>query len=341
MRYRLAAVPKTAIIVVLGVLVSGGQLNSQDLLVASLCCLLWIGLYGLNEAIDLALEEKKRVNRWVVPLCLGISMLAITGGLLAGGWQISILMTLMAFSQLVYCWPRPRTKRFVWSGPLQSGVLNPTLRFSAGLILGWNPTTNPKIVLACYTLLIALHFAGALKTRVYQTKRDRGLGYQTFPVAFVIRYIEPLQLLTPFCVSGLVLLAYRLQDAVSLPTSVRVMMVLGTTTGILVIWALNDVYDRARHRLRDLLLQNYDGNLAQAELQAASTIARLEVEAGTPSMKPLRDLWHFKVPANTITPEQLALVAPLSLIFSVLPLTIAPITTAATLIAYRTITRPH
>ena len=339
MRYRLAAIPKTAIIVFLGLFVSGEQLSHRDYLVTALCCLLWVNLYALNEAIDCLAEENKSGGLWAIPLCLILSALCIAGGFLIGGYQAGVLFFLMALSQIAYCWPGLRTKRFVWAGPLQSGLLNPTLRFLLGLSLGLNPATSPKIVLSCFVLLIALHLAGAIKTRVYQTSRDRKLGYQTLSVAFVMRYIEPLQFITPVCAGGLVFLTCGTQGMISLPVVARVTVTFIVTTGILTIWAINDVYDRARHQLGRLLLQNYSGSLTQAELKAGAAIANLEADAGVPSIELLRNLWHFKIPVKLIAPGWLAIAALISLSLPMFPAALTPLAVASTLTICRAVTR--
>ncbi len=294
-KYRLAAVPKTAVIVILGIIVNKGLINQQALQVIILCCSLWLLLYLLNEVLDAVFEEKLVVPRAIILGCATgiIGIISISYFIKP---MIGLLFSLMSASQMAYCCPPLRWKRYVWAGPLLSGAINPILRFLVGINLSANQDGKDETILLSLILLVAFHFASALKTKVYQTNRDRRAGYQTIPIGFIVRYIEPLQLLTPIAFGLLCWLLYLLVKDGALSSYAQIVTLPLTLGAIAIIWQINDHYDRERHRLANAIKEYVpDTNLIRAEKKLGpGMMLELESMVGTSTIQYLRSAWMLR-----------------------------------------------
>jgi hypothetical protein len=174
--HRLPVIAKTPIMILVGVYVSGGPFESREVLLTMLvAACLWTVLYALNESTDLVAEEgyliEWRVKALLILLCFGICGV---GGILSA--RLSLLLTLMAVGQIVYCVPPIRLKRYWWAVLLLSGAMNPILRLECGAMWGTH-----AIPLPAYAVFISLHLGASIRSRSLQRKRDANLGYRIAP----------------------------------------------------------------------------------------------------------------------------------------------------------------
>jgi hypothetical protein len=174
--HRIPVIAKTPLLVALGVSWAGGADNVRGVwLSMALATALWLALYALNECTDAALEEgyigELRLRRWLVLVSV---VIVSTAG--AVSVRLLIPMALMAASQLAYCLPPVRLKRWWWGGVLLSGVVNPTARLLCGAVWGTHPVPG-----LAYGALVCLHVGGAIRTRTLQRKRDLSLSYRVPP----------------------------------------------------------------------------------------------------------------------------------------------------------------
>ena len=174
--HRLPVVSKTALLIALGVYLSGGTFQGATVGVTMLLgALLWFDLYILNEATDLTCEEKMQVPRPVMAL-----LFVIPFGLCIAAYcvfpSLALPFGLMVASQFAYCVPPLRLKRHWWAIILLSGTLNPVLRLQCGVELGVHGLT-PLV----YAAFISLHIGAALRARVLLRERDCKFGYRPVP----------------------------------------------------------------------------------------------------------------------------------------------------------------
>ncbi len=176
--HRLLAVAKTVILVALGVYLAGGQFERAGVwLTLLLGGLLWACLYALNEFTDLVAERGYRPQRSLGLLLVAAPLLVSVA---AGSLSPTLLALFLAMiaGQMVYSVSPLRLKRFWWANPLLSGIINPVLRFQCGVLWGTHPVLWPA-----YGAVVCLHLGAALRARVLQRERDRGLGYSAAPSA--------------------------------------------------------------------------------------------------------------------------------------------------------------
>ncbi len=174
--HRLPVVSKTALLIALGVCLSGGAFHGR--VVAEtilLAALLWCDLYILNEATDLICEQKMRVARPVLAFLFTLPFLLCCAAY-AVFPPLALPFGLMTASQLAYCAPPLRLKRYWWAIILLSGTLNPALRLQCGVELGVHSLT-PLI----YAAFISAHVGAALRARVLLRERDQKFGYAPVP----------------------------------------------------------------------------------------------------------------------------------------------------------------
>ena len=174
--HRLPVVSKTALLIALGVYLSGGTFRGATVGVTMLLgAALWFDLYILNEATDVICEQKMRVSGpilcslFVVPLLLCAAAYRVFPSL-------ALSFALMAASQFAYCVPPLRLKRYWWTIILLSGTLNPVLRLQCGVELGAHGLT-PLV----YAAFISVHIGAALRARVLLRERDGKFGYRPVP----------------------------------------------------------------------------------------------------------------------------------------------------------------
>ena len=174
--HRLPVVSKTALIIALGVYLSGGTFRGVTVgLTLLLGAALWFDLYVLNEATDLICEQKMQVPRPVLAFLFTMPFL-----LCFAAYRVFPLLALpfglMVASQFAYCVPPLRMKRYWWAIVLLSGTLNPVLRLQCGVELGVHGLT-PLV----YASFISAHIGAALRARVLLRERDRKFGYAPVP----------------------------------------------------------------------------------------------------------------------------------------------------------------
>lgn len=174
--HRLPVVSKTALLIALGVYLSGGAFRGATVgLTILLAAMLWCDLYILNEATDLICEQKMQVSRpalaflYTLPLLLCFAAYCVLP-------PLALPFSLMVASQFAYCVPPLRLKRYWWAIILLSGTLNPVLRLQCGVELGVHSLT-PLV----YAAFISAHIGAALRARALLRKRDRKFGYRPVP----------------------------------------------------------------------------------------------------------------------------------------------------------------
>lgn len=173
---RLPVVAKTPVLVVLGASCARGVDNARGVwLSMALAAALWVMLYALNECSDAVLEAGYTDNRCVRPGLL-IAAAALVGVAGCISPRLLGLLALMVASQVAYCLPPLRLKRWWWGSLLLSGTVNPVTRVQCGAIWGTRPL--PALV---YVVLLFLHLGAAIRTRTLQRRRDRMLSYTVPP----------------------------------------------------------------------------------------------------------------------------------------------------------------
>lgn len=248
---RLAAVPKTAVIVVLGA-VHTGYLTWKVLPVAVLASILWLLLYFVNETYDLQLEEgDTRLARWIVPAELLISLVTLVATVV--DWRVGLLFLAMTLVQHCYCHPSfGRLKRYWITYVLFSGLLNPAARFLCGAFLTESKNTDWLLTGVALTVCLVIHLALAFKVRADLAPVDERHSYQTVPKRLVLA-ARPLQYLTPF---GLPILHWIAQTAVAhgyLPGDIEIFALISFAFFTIGAWGVNDPYDVARIHSEPLL----------------------------------------------------------------------------------------
>lgn len=242
--HRFFAALKTTVIVVFGAYLAGGLNSSaiREVIFASiLATLLWFGLYVINEGYDWRLEKLLRVDDELFTGCYLLIGMVLALSLRLNLWMFFIFI-LMVTSELVYCHPRLRFKRFAWAGPVLSGFIGPTLRFGLGVLLAANPHPNFLMLTGFWLLLLGLHLPLALKSRVFRRRRDRELGYLVISDQMT-RRLRLAQFLTPLSFLWLGWALNSAEEARLFPegTFVSGMMLaiaLGAAT-----WRMNDIHD--------------------------------------------------------------------------------------------------
>jgi hypothetical protein len=175
--HRLPVVIKTSALIALGVWVSHGVVTSTHALVTMfLGAVLWVVLYGLNEWSDLRLESGASLPVSYALLLSGAAVFTMVAASYISG-KIGILFGLMIVSQVLYCIPPFRVKRYWYSALVLSGIVNPVLRLESGAALGIHSV--PMQLLMAFILL---HLGAAARSRCLLRKRDSGLGYVVAPV---------------------------------------------------------------------------------------------------------------------------------------------------------------
>ena len=174
--HRLPVVSKTALLLALGVFLSGGAFRSGTVGVAMLLAsLLWCDLYILNEATDLICERRMTVPRPVLAF-LVLLPICLCGAAFALSPAFALPFALMVVSQIAYCVPPLRLKRHWWAIVLLSGTLNPVLRLQCGVAFGIHGL-SPLV----YAAFIAAHIGASLRARALLRSRDAGFGYGPVP----------------------------------------------------------------------------------------------------------------------------------------------------------------
>ncbi len=174
--HRMPVLIKTSALIAFGVWVSHGVVTSSHALVTMfLGALLWAALYGINEWSDLRLEAGVAMpNSYALLLGVAAGITTVAAGLIS--WKVGVLFGGMVVSQVLYCIPPFRAKRYWYSALVLSGGINPMLRLEAGAALGLHSVPFQLIV-----VFILLHMGAAVRSRCLLRQRDRKLGYAVAP----------------------------------------------------------------------------------------------------------------------------------------------------------------
>ncbi len=174
--HRMPVLIKTSALIAFGVWVAHGTVTSSHALVTMfLGAVLWAALYGINEWSDLRLEAGIALpNSYGYVLSVVAAFTTIAAGLIS--WKIGLLFACMILSQVLYCIPPFRAKRYWYSALVLSGGINPMLRLEAGAALGMH-----SVPLQLIAVFILLHLGAAVRSRCLLRKRDLKLGYVVAP----------------------------------------------------------------------------------------------------------------------------------------------------------------
>src|SRR2546430_1538452 len=120
--HRLPVLAKTPVLIALGAYLAGGHFQLRTVgATMVVAALLWVALYALNEAADLAIEQRLLVGRSVMPLLLGTT-LAVSAASACLSPHLAVLLLLMTAGQCAYSLPPWRIKRWWWAVLLLSGI---------------------------------------------------------------------------------------------------------------------------------------------------------------------------------------------------------------------------
>jgi hypothetical protein len=212
--HRIPVIAKTPLLIAVGAYWAGGAGNERGVwLSMAVASALWAVLYALNECTDAVLEEgyldRRRVRLWLVMLSA-----VLVGAAGCVSTRLLALLALMVASQVSYCLPPLRLKRWWWAHVLLTGVANPLTRLHCGAIWG----TDPIPTLA-YGVLLSLHLGAAIRTRTLQRKRDLSLSYTVPPPG--------MEQIGVVCTAASITGAYRLCSQALLPPALLLLVTVG------------------------------------------------------------------------------------------------------------------